>query len=186
LKKIASVILLGLLLFNCCGYRWVLNALQQQADARLEAKLDKHEYDDSQLVDITVPVNMPYQTNWADFERYDGEIELNGVHYKYVKRKVENGQLILKCIPNHAKQQLETAKGDLFKISNDLQQGDGAKKPGSPLTSPVKNILSDFDNLQQLQVQTSYATLSTRVYNIYQQAATPLLHHAIPGQPPEA
>ncbi|MEO5593222.1 MAG: hypothetical protein ABIR15_05850 [Chitinophagaceae bacterium] len=186
MKKIASIILLGLLLFNCCGYRWVINVVQKHADTKLEAKLDRNEYDESQLIEISVPVNMPYQTSWANFERYDGEIEVNGIHYKYVKRKVQDGQLILKCIPNQTKQRLETAKDDIFKTTNDLQQDNSAKKTGTPNAVPVKNLLGDYDKLQQLHVPALYAILSEQSYNMYQPNLVTDLLHSTPEQPPKA
>jgi hypothetical protein len=186
LKKIASILLLGILLFNWCGYRWVINLVQQQEDTKLEARLDRNEYDESQLIEIKVPVNMPYQTDWAGFERYDGEIEVNGIHYKYVKRKVQDGQLVLKCIPNQTKQRLESAKDDLFKISNDLQQDNAAKKSSTPVSTLVKNALGDYDNLQQLNIAALYAALSEQSYNVYQFSPVTDLQHSTPEQPPEA
>jgi hypothetical protein len=186
LKKIASILLLGILLFNWCGYRWVINLVQQQADTNLEARLDRNEYDESQLIEIKVPVNMPYQTDWAGFERCDGEIEVNGIHYKYVKRKVQDGQLVLKCIANQTRQRLESAKDDLFKISNDLQQDNAAKKSGAPISTLVKNALGDCDNLQQLSIAALYAAASRQVYNEYQPNLVTDLQHSIPEQPPRA
>jgi hypothetical protein len=186
LKKIASILLLGILLFNWCGYRWVINLVQQSADAKLEARLDRDDYDESQLIEIKVPVDMPYQSDWAGFERYDGEIEVNGIHYKYVKRKVQDGQLVLKCIPNRDKQRLESAKGDLFKITNDLQQDNSAKKTGTPTQAPVKNALGDYDNLQQLNISALYAGISQQSYNVYQPELVNELLHSTPEQPPEA
>ena len=186
MKKIASILLLALLLFNWCGYRWVINIVQQNADTKLEAKLDRNEYDESQLIEIRVAVNLPYQTDWAGFERFDGEIEVNGVHYKYVKRKMENGQLVLKCIPNQAKQQLELAKGDLFKITNDLQQDNAAKKSGTPTVSLVKSLLGDYDNPQQLNMAARYALAATPAYTVYQPGLVTDLYHSTPEQPPEA
>jgi hypothetical protein len=174
------------LLFNWCGYRWVINLVQQEADAKLEARLDRDDYDESQLIEIKVPVNMPYQSDWAGFERYDGEIEVNGIHYKYVKRKVQDGQLVLKCIPNHDKQRLESAKDDLFKITNDLQQDNSAKKTGVPNQAPVKNSLGDYDNLQQLSISALYAASSEQSYNLYQPVPVNRLLHSTPEQPPEA
>ena len=178
--------LLGLLLFNWCGYRWVINIMQQQADTKLEAKLDRNDYDESELIEIKVPVSMPYQTDWAAFERYDGEIEVNGIHYKYVKRKIQDGQLVLKCIPNQAKQHLESAKESLFKITNDLQQDNAAKKSGAPVSTLVKNVLSDYDNLQQLNFSALYAAVSAQSYNLYQPKLVSDLLHSIPEQPPKA
>jgi len=180
-------LLLALLVFNWCGYRWVINTMQQKADARLEAMLDKSDYDESQLIEIKVPLNMPYQTDWASFERYDGEVEVNGIHYKYVKRKVENGQLVLKCIPNQAKQELETAKGDFVKMSSDVQQDNTAKKSGSSHSNNiVKTSLGDYDDLQQLSVQPLSSLIACASFNLYQAPALSDLLHNTPAQPPEA
>lgn len=176
--------LLALLLFNCCGYRWVINIVQQHADTRLEAKLDRNEYAEEDLIEIKVPVSMPYQTDWAAFERYDGEIEVNGIHYKYVKRKVQDGQLVLKCIPNHAKQHLESAKDDLFKIANDLQQDNAAKKSGTPGFSLVKSVLGDYENPQPLHIAVLPAISSEQSYSVYQPVLVADLLHSIPEQPP--
>jgi hypothetical protein len=171
-----------MLLFNWCGYRWVMNVMQDRADLRLEAKLDRNDYDESELIEIRVPVNMPYQTDWASFERYDGEVEVNGIHYKYVKRKVENGQLVLKCIPNKAKQALETAKTDFFKGTNNLQPESPQK---SSVPQSVKNLLSEFDPLQQLVMATSCSTAMDKTYNLYQQRPPAGFFVSTPEQPPE-
>ena len=186
MKKLASILLLGILLFNWCGYRWVINIVQQQADTKLEAQLDRDEYDEAQLIEIKVPVNMPYQTDWAGFERYDGEIEVNGIHYKYVKRKVQDGQLVLKCIPNHTRQRLESAKEDLFKISNDLQQDNAAKKTGTSHSGLVKSNLGDYENTQPVSLAAHYEILPQQLYSLYQPNLVTFLFHITPEQPPEA
>jgi hypothetical protein len=186
LKKIASILLLCVLLFNWCGYRWVINWLQDTADTQLEARLDKNDYDESQLIEIKVPISMPYQTDWAAFERYDGEIEVNGIHYKYVKRKVQDGQLVLKCIPNETKQRLETVKDDLFKLVNDLQQDHSAKKSGTPNSILVKNVLGDYDDPKLLNISALYSALSFHTYNLYQSVTVTYNLRSTPEQPPEA
>ena len=56
--------------------------MQRKADLQLEAKLANNDYTESQLIVISVPINLPYQTDWASFERCDDEIEVNGLHYK--------------------------------------------------------------------------------------------------------
>lgn len=177
--------LLGILLFNWCGYRLVINYLQTAADSRLEARLDRNDYDESQLIEIKVPVNMPYQSDWAGFERVDGEIEVNGVHYKYVKRKVQDGQLVLKCIPNTDKQALEAAKDDIFKMNNDLQQDNASKKSGNPLAGVVKNLLGDADRFDQTLF--SWAeTIAQPHYNLCQPQHAVDRLISTPEQPPEA
>jgi hypothetical protein len=135
LKRAAAILLLILFLFNWFGYRLLSGYLQTQADARLEARLDQEQYDPAQLIEMRVPLNMPYQLNSPDFERYDGEIEIDGVHYKYVKRKVENGHLVLLCLPNETKMRIQGAREEFFKMVNDLPaQG---KSTGHTIKNPV-------------------------------------------------
>jgi len=102
--------------------------MQHKASQQLEAVLDNNSYDESELIELKVPVHLPYQNSWTSYQRYNGEIELNGVMYKYVKRKLANDTLYLKCIPNTQKMYLETAKNDFFKISNNLLQNSNSKK----------------------------------------------------------
>lgn len=145
LRKVAAILLICLLLFNWIGYRFVTGYLQKKADRQLEAKIDVNDYNESELIEIRVPLNMPYQNNWSDFQRHYGEIELSGKIYTYVKRKIEDGYLVLKCIPNTAKQSLKNADNILFTVNNGLDQEHNGKN-NSPLTTIFKTIFSDYDN----------------------------------------
>jgi len=119
--------------------------MQAKVSDQLEANLDRNLYNDSQLIELKVPIHLPYQTNWADYQRYDGEIEVKGVIYKYVKRKVADDTLYLMCIPNTRKMHLETAKNDYFKLSNDLAQNNNSKKSGDSKTISFKNLQGEYD-----------------------------------------
>jgi hypothetical protein len=183
LKKIAAILLICLLLFNWYGYRFVTNYLQKKADSQLEARLDVNDYDESQLIEISIPLNMPYQNNWSAFERHYGEIELNGKIYTYVKRKVENGNLILKCISNTAKQNIKNADNILFTLNNGLDQEHNGKN-NSPLNNIFKSLLSDYDDHQQnynLKVlQSFYKNTLTRDISFLNTVSLPVVE-----QPPE-
>lgn len=97
--------------------------MEAKADVALETKIENSQYDESSLIEIRVPLNAPYLAeNSNGFERYDGEIELDGVHYKYVKRKIENGELVLLCLPNKSKTELQNSREEFFKLVNDLNQ----------------------------------------------------------------
>jgi hypothetical protein len=119
--------------------------MKTQANKQLEVALDNNHYDESQLIELKVPVNLPYQTSWSSYQRYDGEIEIGGVKYKYVKRKLANDTLYLKCIPNTKEMKLQTAKNDFFKLTNDLAQNQNPKKADNSSNSVLK-YLSVFDN----------------------------------------
>ncbi|MEO7043849.1 MAG: hypothetical protein ABI091_00990 [Ferruginibacter sp.] len=120
--------------------------MQQKSDQQLEATLDRNSYDDSQLIELKVPLNLPYQTGWAEYQRYDGEVEVRGTLYKYVKRKVSNDTLYVMCITNTKKMELEIAKDNYFKISNDISQNSNSKKSDSSKNSTVKNQQNEYDS----------------------------------------
>jgi hypothetical protein len=124
------------------GYKLVLTYLQQKADLRLEARIDMNDYDESQLIEIRTPLHLPYQTTWEQFERCYGHIEIDGKSYTYVKRKLTDGFMILKCIPNTTKEVIKSTEHDLIKASQGIgQETDKA----SSFVKAVKCYIGDFD-----------------------------------------
>lgn len=141
MKKLAAIFLLSLLAFNWYGYRLLSTWLEYDASTKMEARLDLHAYDEEALIEFRIPLNLPYQTTWKEFERFDGEVEIDGVHYKYVKRKVDNGQLVVLCIPNETKMKLQTSRDEFFKLVNDLSQ---PSKKGDNSTTVFKSVTADY------------------------------------------
>jgi hypothetical protein len=148
LKRLLAILFLLLLLFNTVGYRLYFYYAQQMADKALMASLDEGAYDHKDLMVIKVPLSLPYQSDWKDFERVDGEIDINGETYRYVKRKVMNGALVLLCLPDHHRTKLENAKDEFFKLVNNMQSQAPAKNTTSSGKVHFTNILSDFDKQQ--------------------------------------
>jgi hypothetical protein len=182
LKKVAAISLLVLFLFNWFGYRLLSDYWQKQADTRLEARLDQHQYDESNLIEIRIPLNMPYQNVSSDYERYDGEIEFNGKHYKYVKRKVENGQLVLLCLPNETKMRLQSARDEFFKLVNDLQQS--SQNKNSAPASSIKNPVTEYWQQQNNWCINGIVALHNH-YASYPFMLPPAPSLITPAQPPE-
>jgi len=160
-------------------------ALQQQADKQLEAQLDNEAYNDQDLVTITVPLSLPYLTNWKDFERTDGEIKLDGKIYHYVKQKVYEGQLILMCLPDEQKMHLENAKDDFFKLANELVNNAPSQKKSGNNSIVMKLVISDYDKLQTA----SSFFFSNNVNTVFSNNSSAALSPGkgfTPEQPPEA
>jgi hypothetical protein len=180
LKKLAVISLIALLVFNWYGYRLLINYFETEANIHLQAKLDKDQYDESTLIQIRVPLNMPYIADWKEFEKYEGETEINGIHYKYVKRKIEKGELVLLCIPNQQKTNLQAAGQNFFKLVNDIQQP-GAKKDSKEHS--VKLSISDYiaSSIAQANLPGSITVTPHSLYTLF----IPKGHTAIPAQPPE-
>jgi hypothetical protein len=140
------------LLFNSFGYRILGYLVEQRANTLAEVQLDNNNYKESDLIEIKIPFKLPYSTEWKDFERVNGEIEVDGKYYKYVKRKVIVDSLVLLCLPNHQKAKLESAHGRFFELVNGLKTPHQKK---SENTSVFKTLISEYiakENTWSLQV----------------------------------
>ncbi len=142
LKKTAAIFILSLLLFNWCGYRFVTSLMALRAGQDLEARIDAGYYDDADLLEIRIDLQVPYQLNQTDFERHYGEVEVDGRFYTYVKRKIENGQLVLLCLPNEKKTEVQAAGKDYYSKTNGLH----FPKSDKAASSAKKLMSSDFDD----------------------------------------
>ena len=134
---------MGILFFNWYGYQLLTQYWQHQAENKLQARLDRNEYDESQLLKVRIPITTLsyYNNSSSNFERVDGRIDIKGVHYQYVKRRFVKDSLELLCIPNETTMKLQQVKNDFFRQVNDLQQQTQGKKAPS---SPVKDISKDY------------------------------------------
>ncbi len=150
-KKAISFLLLLLFMFNLVGYRFLVYYAQQQADRVLEASFDAETYQQKDAFTIAVPLNLPYSTNWKNFERFDGEVTYKGKIYKYIKRKVYNNQLLLVCLPNVNKMRLENARNSFLK-NTITGQDTNTKKTGNHKNDTLKKSSSDYDNFIPLNI----------------------------------
>ena len=182
LKQLAAILLIGILFFNWYGYQLLTAYWQHKAENTLVARLDRHDYNDSQLISIKVPLtSIDYYNSSTAFERVDGQIDLNGVHYNYVKRRIYNGVMELLCIPNTTATTLAKAKNEFFRQVNDLQQQNQGKKNNAP----VKDISKDYTpTAMDLDIPTATATLSTASASLAA-ANLPLRYTPTAERPPD-
>lgn len=143
LKKIAAILLSTMFLFNWFGYQILTNYLENRSDVQLELQLDKSNYIEQDLISIKIPTHLPYYNNSNTFERTDGEIEINGVAYKYVKKRFYNDSLELLCVPNVSKMKIKEANNEFAKLANDFQQL-GKKKQNQHSTNSIKSINTEY------------------------------------------
>jgi hypothetical protein len=140
-KQVASILLLIILAFNWAGYRLLSGFLEHTAQVALETQIDHSQYEESSLIEIHVPLNAPYLAgNSTDFERFDGEIEIEGTHYNYVKRKILNGELVLLCLPNENKTSVQNSRDEFFKLVNDLNHSTQKSKN----TTSFKSFVTEY------------------------------------------
>lgn len=185
LRRIACISLLLIFLFNLFGYRVLLHYWEHEENRKLQATLDEQRYNEEDLVEVKIPLNLPYHSNWKEFERFDGEIDIDGMHYRYVKRKIYNDSLILLCIPNEIKAKLQTARDQFFSLVSDLQKSSGQKK--SSESNPLPSFKFGGDYIFQ-QTNDWNAILSTYRPTYARAAVTPVIAMSLgcPWQPPDA
>src|SRR5689334_3235160 len=157
--------------------------MESKSDFALETKIDKNDYDESSLIEIRVPLNAPYLSdNSTGFERYDGELELDGVHYKYVKRKIVNGELVLLCLPNKSKTELQNSREEFFKLVNDLNH---TQSKGKSTTTSFKSVTTEYK--KETNVWSIPAmTVALIQYNNAVRSDITSGYNSAPDQPPKA
>jgi hypothetical protein len=184
MRKLAAIALLSLFTFNIIGYQLLYDYMATQSDSLLEVALDENKYDDSQLISIKQPTNLPYYTNSKIFNRVDGEIEIDGTTYKFVKCRIYNDSLEMLCIPHLAKMKIQQSKQDYAKVANDFQQDNSKKKSGSDNKSFQKQ-LSEYEELQSGLSNTFFINLHNS-YSLFNTLVEKKYHFNTEEQPPDA
>ncbi|MDP4214363.1 MAG: hypothetical protein Q8926_17275 [Bacteroidota bacterium] len=184
MKRIAAIFLLGLLLFNWVGYEFYTAILQNHADKTMIANLDQNNYSDADLISIKVPaIHLSSYVNSKEFQRVDGSIEIEGVHYNYVKRRFTEDSLELLCIPNKTATSLQTAKNEFFKLVNDLQHP-GQSKKSDQHNSSFKGFNAEYYAEVSALAIPSLASVSLKATDHYL-LQIPSVYLTPAGQPPD-
>ena len=181
MNRILTIAFLGLLLFNWCGYQ-ALNAwLENRATDKLQLQLDDNQYDQTKLISIKVPATyLSYYNNSEKFEPVQGQIEIGGFQYSFVKRRLFNDSIEVLCIPNAEAMHYKRANYDYFKLVYDLQRP-GGKKAGSHSFKRFTSVYCTINDL--FQIENLYSSLKS-IKSSYT-AALPENSAFIDERPPE-
>ena len=184
MKKLAAILLLVVFLFHFIGYRGWFYLLEHQWQQEIQISLDRNEYNEAELITIRAPLMLPYITDTRAFQRTDGQVTVNGKVYRYVKSKVENGEYVLLCLPDHYQQHLEKGKQDFFNYSNDITSNNAAKKTPENKPPFLKLVTESDQNYFDLSIHNGLNGL----LNLHPAAAGMLAFapHVSPEQPPDA
>lgn len=114
--------------------------MEAGAGRGLDARLDQQQYNDDQLILIKVPLSdLAYCTYTSRFERSTGQVDIGGIPYRYVKRRLYNDSLEMYCIPNQAALQVRQRDAGYFQLVTDLN----APQQGSSHPGPHKMFTTD-------------------------------------------
>lgn len=169
------------MVFNLAGYRWLFSAIEKKATAILEQKISSGKYSDEQLVEIRIPLNMPYYSD-KDYENVYGETDWNGEHYRYVKRKVSGNTLYLLCLPNKEKNNIAKVKNEFTKAVNDIP----ANKPGAEQKANFIKLLTTEFQVNETAVREDIFSIGSLSYFSRNTEAKNLFTPLTEAQPPES
>ena len=139
MKRIISIFLVFLLLFNTLGFYGLLQGLRYKSTLDLVTRLDNHRYSEDETILLKIPVAVPYQIDSEGYERVDGEFEHQGEFYRLVKQKYQNDTLFMVCIKDQASKRIEQAVTDYVKTFTDKPID--AKHSGKVTTNFIKDYL---------------------------------------------
>jgi hypothetical protein len=177
LRKLLSILLLAILVFNIGGYRLLIGGLKNHASSQQEIHLDRNAYDASDLISVKTKLHLPYFDDRQEFQRAYGSIVLDGITYDYVMRRMVNDTLELLCLPNDAKTALEKAKQEWTRFS--VSQPVNGKAGVQAVFLPLPHYFQESEP----ELISPVVTLQ-RLYRI-QQAETVLPgYSSLFGQPP--
>ncbi|MET0298342.1 MAG: hypothetical protein ABW036_01230, partial [Flavitalea sp.] len=94
--------------------------LGERSSKQLAEKIDNNQFNDADLVEVRLRLNLPYMTSTVEYENLSGEININGQHHNYVKRKISQDTLYLLCLPNTKKDNYSDAAGKYAAGANDF------------------------------------------------------------------
>lgn len=157
LKPLLSIFLLLVLLFNFYGYRLVFDYMENRDAVAVDAKLDQQDFNDDELVSIKTALQLPYYTPSQDFERVYGSVEVDGVVYNYVKRRVFNDSLELLCLPDYSRAEMTSEKNKFFKLSI------GGSSSQHKSTAIQKIVLPEFFQTFNFFVLQPYSCVARRL-----------------------
>jgi len=179
LKKLTAILMMLLFLFNLIGYRLLIDHWKQESDNSLVSKIDNGDYSKESLVEVKLAAQLNYPRDMPAFERADGEIEVNGVFYRYVKMKWYNDTLTLLCVNNTEKASLQTKQHDYYQHTTDLPNSSSKKDAAGSKVFATDYFFEDHqkDLVKVPSVSISYSSYT----HLYAHAA----HLRAIEQPPE-
>lgn len=183
MRKLISFLLLLVLAFNWLGFDLVIALVNHGINTSTQHRIDEGKYDRTTLVEIKVELNLPYTTDWKDFQQAKGSFVQNGVVYNFVERKFEKGYMIYRCLPNEKGTALNQAEKQYFADAHDIEKPEGQQKKGGQKS-----------NHKKWNLETQVSSLTNEKDDCYNLVAicNPLLTIAakdgfgfLPAQPPE-
>jgi hypothetical protein len=183
MRSIISFCLIMLLAINWFGYDLMLHILSHQSNKSLAANFEKGNYRQEELLEIKVNLDLPYSTDWENFEKATGTISVEGVIYNFVERKLVNGYMVYHCLPNYQSTSIQNARDYFHTLVYNLEKQESKKPvPASPAVRKLQ-IETILHELQQWTAMPTNDAMNRQAHHTRKQCDG---FGKIPAQPPDA
>lgn len=178
MKRIISISLLLIQLFNIGGSLLLQKYLEYKTDRFFNAQTSKGLYNVKDLTEVKVPVKSHISADWVEYEDVSGVIEFQDVSYNYVKMKITRDAIYLMCVPNY--QTTRLMDGNTLNAKN-IKDIPVPKKNHVP---PVKFVLQVNAHAPVIQVAFLPTVKILPSPALHPEQALVYHHIDIPEQPP--
>ncbi|RYY55029.1 MAG: hypothetical protein EOO09_12125 [Chitinophagaceae bacterium] len=111
MTKLTAIFFLTIHLFNLAGYQFAFDRSLSALEAATASRLDRGDYNHKDLVEVKIPLSMPYYNRHDEgYERLEGVVQAGGRTYDYVQRRIAGDTIYLLCLANDLKSELQKAK----------------------------------------------------------------------------
>lgn len=160
MKKLFAIGVLGLMLFSSAGYRLWVNWLEWRAQQLLQQDIEANLYNTDELIEIQVPINLPYTTDWHQWEQIEGSVQADGKVYQYVERKLEKGYMTYRCLPNRQMEMVVNARDNFVQLGQTLLKNGSPTKPLAVKTVVTPPVFEMVENQLTLINNPDFTALS--------------------------
>lgn len=151
------------------------------SDQFANEQISKGYYKPDELVEIKIPVRMPYVQEQRQYENISGQIQLKGSCYNYVALKMTRDTMYVKCIPNYTKTKLVN---DNVITAKQVSDSPLSKKNHLPLVK--KTGLDNDYNYTIALFDLTIPAKTMRSHLICEAQKMQSTYLSSPAQPPEA
>lgn len=140
----------------------------------MRARLDAEAYSEDETLTIKLPFALPYQNDWASYERIDGSFDKDGIFYNLVKHKVERDTLVIVYIKDHKQTNLFKSLSRFVEATTDTPLSETA---GKLIAHFAKDYLATSNTLEQSSVgwfvETFHGVFANSSYEIVRAVQSP-------------
>jgi hypothetical protein len=182
-RQVTAILIIALLATNWYGYDLLLTLLNNKENKTIAANFANGDYQDHELLEIKVDLELPYATDWSSFEKINGTIVVQGVIYNFVERKMENGHMVYHCLPNYKSTALQNARDYFHTLVYNMEKQDDSKSVPAPQQTKKLNIETTVLALEGVD---SYDANVSILHQAFHNANYAEGFTHLPSQPPEA